>query len=199
MSSRCRRCSTRRFAVGVTLFIACAAAAWSYDHALFITELTGTEPPLAYVVPLIPDGLIVLCSAALYDGAQDNVRPFWAMAGLILGIGVTVVLNVAAGWHNGVGARWMNALAPVALVIAIEILIGIFRRGREHKCETRLSKSEQRELPPVQDALAALLGPYSQQELADALEVSRSHVQRNWPRFEPEMAAAAQNGNGSHG
>jgi hypothetical protein len=194
--SRCRRCSTRRFAAGVTLFIALAAAALSYDHALIVARLVHTERWLAFVVPLLPDGMIVLCSAALYDGALDNVRPFWAMAGLGLGIGVTVLLNVAAGWQYGAGARWLNALPPVALVISIEVLIGIFRRGRDHVCAVVTLTAEQGPLPPVHDALAALADSYSQVELANAISVSRAHLQRHWPRAE-QSAAALLNGNGS--
>lgn len=186
--------------MGVTLFIALAAAALSYDHALDVAEATGTEPPAAYLVPLLADGLIVLSSAGLYEAAQSrSPRPGWATLGLVLGVGVTLVLNVAAGWHHGWGGRLLNALAPVALIVAIEVLIGIFRRGRNlsetYVSDTSDVESGPAEPVPVHDALARLTLDYSQRELAAALDLPRSTVQRKWPR----LATAAVNGDGNHG
>ena len=121
--------ATRTFAVAVTLFIALAAAALSYDHALIVAEEVGTEPPLA-------------------------------------------------------------------LIVAIEVLIGIFRRGRSTVLQDSGRAvepgSEPPEAPPVQVALARLTADYSQRELAAALSISRSHLQRHWPR--PDQAA--MNGSG---
>jgi hypothetical protein len=194
--------ATRRFAVAVTLFIAVAAAALSYDHALSVAERVGTEPPLAYLVPLLPDGLIVLAFASMQDAAQGRApRPGWATLGLALGIAVTLVLNVASGWHHGWGGRLLNALAPVALVVAIEVLVGMLRRGRTAK-EIAVTSDlddggEPVEPVPVHDALARLTQDYSQRELAAALNISRSHLQRHWPR--PELAGVSLNGDGSHG
>lgn len=174
--------ATRRFAVAVTLFIAFAAAALSYDHALIVARLVGTEPPLAYLVPLLPDGLIVLSSTALYEAAQAHaVRPGWATGGLVLGIGVTLVLNVASGWPHGWGGRLLNALPPLALIVAIEVLIGIFRRVR---AEAQGAVTEPGPKPPVHLALARIREDYSQRQLADALGLNPTHVQRKWPRLE---------------
>lgn len=176
--------ATRRFAVAMTLFIAAAAAVLSYDHALIVSTRVGTPVPMAYLVPLLPDGLIVLSSTALYEAAQaKSGRPGWASGGLVLGVGVTLVLNVASGWPHGWGGRLLNALPPLALIVAIEVLIGIFRRAR---AAAAVSEPEQGPKPPAHVALASLLDDYSQQQLADALGLNRNHVQRHWPR--PEQA-----------
>lgn len=185
--------ATRRFAVAVTLFIALAAAALSYDHALIVSRRVGTEPPFAYLVPLLPDGLIVLAFAAMQDAAQARApRPAWATLGLSLGVVVTLVLNVASGWHHGWGGRLLNALPPVALLVAIEVLVGILRRGREAVNRTLIpdgaGDGEPAEPVPVHVALARLGEEYGQRQLAAAVGVSRAHVQRHWPR--PDKAGA---------
>ena len=193
--------ATRRFAVAVTLFIALAAAALSYDHALIVARLVGTEGRWAYLVPLLPDGLIVLAFSSMYDATQCKApRPGWATVGLGLGIAVTLVLNVASGWRHGDGGRLLNALPPLALLVAIEVLVGVFRRGRDLS-ETYVSGGESSdgepvELVPVQVALARLSTEYSQRELAAAIGVPRTTVQRNWPR--PDQAMAVMNGDGPH-
>lgn len=188
--------ATRRFAVAVTLFIALAAAALSYDHALIVARLVGTEGRWAYLVPLLPDGLIVLAFSSMQDAAQArSPRPGWATVGLGLGVAVTLVLNVSSGWHHGWGGRLLNALPPLALLVAIEVLVGVLRRGQIDSAVRRdglnpsiAHEDEPVEPVPVQVALARLTADYSQRELAAALSVSRSHLQRHWPR--PDQAAA---------
>jgi hypothetical protein len=195
--------ATRRFAVAVTLFIALAAAGLSYDHALIVAKLVGTEPPWAYLVPLLPDGLIVLAFSSMQDAAQAKApRPVWATLGLSLGVAVTLILNVASGWHHGAGGRLLNALPPVALLVAVEVLVGILRRGRDapeaYLSGTYPGAGEPAEEVPVHAALARIGQDYSQRELAAALSISRSHLQRHWPRPEQIEQAAALNGDGPH-
>ena len=184
--------ATRRFAVAVTLFIALAAAALSYDHAYIVARLVGTGPLMGLLVPLLPDGLIVLAFSSMQDAAQAKApRPGWATLGLGLGVGVTLVLNVASGWRHGDGGRLLNALPPLALLVAVEVLVGILRRGRAYQdtdhAGDQADQDEPAETPPVQVALARLTADYSQRELAAALSVPRTHVQRHWPR--PDQVA----------
>lgn len=177
------RLTSRQFAVGAALFLGAAMAVLSYDHALIVAREVGTQPRLAYVVPLLPDGMFVLSSAALYDAAQGAmVRSRWAMAGLALGGGVTLAMNIASGWPHGWGGCLVNAMPPVFLIVAIEILIGIFRRG------SRASDVPTAEPPPLEVALAGLVDTYSQRSVAAALDVPR-------PRLAKLLATV--NGNGS--
>lgn len=212
------------FAVAVTLFIALAAGALSYDHALAVSTAVGTRPPLAYLVPLLPDGLIVLSTVAMYHAAQIGVRrPAWAMAGLVVGVGVTLVMNVAAGWPEGIGGRAVYALPPVVLVIALEILIWIFRTARAVGAavanDGANGQSEPLEPLSMDEALAQLLETGSRRGLADALGVPKSRVdtwaartakvadpvapdgdEAEWSEaaWDPR-AAAALNGSATHG
>lgn len=50
---------------------------------------------------------------------------------LVFGIGATLAMNVAAGWHHGSASALVAALPPVALVLSLETLIALVRRSRE--------------------------------------------------------------------
>jgi 4-hydroxybenzoate polyprenyltransferase len=182
--------SSRGFAVGAALFLGAAMAVLSYDHGLITAERTGTEPPFAYVVPLLADGMFVLSTAALYDAAKGTAtkrdpakslsqmsasRPRWAIIGLLLGGGVTVAMNLYAGWPHGWGGRLVYTMPPVFLVVAIEILVGVFRRPAIGDDSSPIDEDEP---PPLEVALADLAVTYSQRQLAEALDIPRARLQR---------------------
>lgn len=123
--------ATRIRAGAVMAVIAAFAAVLSYNHALMVAREVGNHGRLAYLVPLLPDGLIVLSSLDLYEAARARApRPRWATFGLGLGVAVTLVMNAAAGWRDGPGGVLVAVLAPVSFIVALEILIGLVRRGR---------------------------------------------------------------------
>lgn len=120
-----------RTGVVITSLIGAAAAIYSYNDALFVVREAGTTGRLAYLVPLFADGLIALCSTALYAAAQAKVsRPWWATGGLVFGIVVTVVMNVSAGVARSTADALVDALAPIVFLIALEVLVWFFRTAR---------------------------------------------------------------------
>jgi hypothetical protein len=171
--------ATRRTAVLVVAGIAAAAAVVSYSHALQVVRWSGTTNWLAFVVPLLPDGLILLSSLALYEAAQARAaRPRWATVGLVLGCGVTVVMNVAAGWPHRPGGALVNALAPVVLVLALEILASILRRGRPAPDGPLRAECDHQPALNLDDAIRAAAPFLPQRQLADAFRVSKTTVAR---------------------
>jgi Protein of unknown function (DUF2637) len=174
-----RHPSSRQFAVGAALFLGAAMAALSYDHGLITAEKTGTGPPFAYLVPLLADGMFVLSTAALYDAAKGSGTtvklPRWAILGLVLGGGVTVAMNLYAGWSHGLGGRLVYSAPPVFLVVAVEILVGVFRRP---PVMADRPQPDQGEPPPLEVALARLAEDYGQRQLAGALDIPRTRLQR---------------------
>jgi hypothetical protein len=125
---------TLHTAVGITSAIGLATAVVSYSHALYVVRDVGNAGPIAYLVPLFADGLILLSSTALYAAAQARVkRSLWATAGLIIGVAVTIVMNVAAGAavpRARVGGALVAALAPLVFLVSLEVLVWLFRLGR---------------------------------------------------------------------
>ncbi len=112
--------------------LAAIAFVVSYLHGLEVVQAAGSTGPVAYMVPLVADLLIIGSSRALLDAAnKDERRPWLAALSLVASIAVTVAMNVAAGVRHGLGGALVSVLAPLAFVAAYEILLGRIRRARK--------------------------------------------------------------------
>lgn len=122
-----------RLIAGLALFaLAAITAIVSYLHALAVVRAVGNTGAMAYLVPFVADLMIVSASMALLDAARNSTaKPALAIVSLVFGIGATLAMNVAAGWHHGSAGALVAALPPVALVLSLETLIGLVRRSRE--------------------------------------------------------------------
>jgi hypothetical protein len=176
-----------------TAFLATAAAAISYLDGLYLVHLAGAHGPAAYLYPLLPDGLIVVSFESTHDARQcGHSRPGWATAGLALGAVLTVGMNVAAGAGVKVPLALVDGVVPVVFFVALEILIGMIRRGRGSLSPMVTgdapATSSQPEPPApltTEQALAALLDSASQRALHELLGVPRSRVQAWAARVAP--------------
>lgn len=126
-----------RFLGGASLMLLAAiTAVISYQHGLQVVHAAGTTGRVAYLVPLVADLMIFASSLALLEAAQHNAdRPGLAVTSLIFGIVATVAMNVAAGLRHGMAGALVSALAPVALVLSYETLMGMVRRARQRAAE----------------------------------------------------------------
>lgn len=159
----------------------------SYTDGLYLIRYAGADGWSAYLYPLLPDGLILICSVRLYEAAPE--RPRWAMAGVIIGIVLTLAMNVGAGvLHN-----WMYALAdgvvPVIFFVALEVLRGAVRRREAASvpaadtAAAALPGPERTEPEPAEPRvpeaiLLDLIKSGTRQEIGDLIGVSKSRVQR---------------------
>src|SRR5438034_4617381 len=104
--------------------LAAVAAVISYNDGLFLIRDAGVLGRLAYLYPLLPDGLIVISSLSLYEAAVTAApRPRWAMVGIGLGAVLTVAMNVGAGVSVSPLAAVWDGCVPVVFFVALEILI----------------------------------------------------------------------------
>jgi len=186
---------------------AAAAAVISYNDGLFLVRLAGTSGRLAYLYPLLPDGLIVISWTSLYEAGLTGIpRPAWATTGLILGACLTVSMNVAAGvLHNQLDAL-VDGVVPVVFFVALEILMGLIKRGRGSAPpppSPAASGQDETAEPPdpmtTQEALRALLASTTRRGLAEALGVPKGRVEA-WVRDgarTPGTAPAEPSLNGS--
>jgi hypothetical protein len=117
----------RATGIAVTSLIAIGTAIVSYEHALDVVRLVGNTGRIAYLIPLFADGLIFLCSTALFAAAQAGLVCLWAWIGLVIGIAVTVTMNVTAGLPGGLGGALIGALTPVVLLISLAVLEWLMR------------------------------------------------------------------------
>lgn len=165
------------------------AAVISYNDGLYLIRFMGAAGQTAYLYPTLPDGLILISSIRLYRAAP--LRPGWAMAGVVLGIGLTLAMNVGAGILHD----WMYALAdacvPVVFFVALEILRGSVRRGRggptSHSAPAASTAPgpEPGEAGPLTPATAfvAMVESGTRQEVADLIGISKSKVNRLYWRL----------------
>jgi hypothetical protein len=131
MSSDKRTRRTRRIAGVIMIGLAGVAAVISYQDGLFLIRYAGAEGWVVYLYPLLPDGLIVVSWASLFEAAATKAkRPKWAMVGLILGAGLTVAMNVAAGAAVSPLLALADGCVPVVFFVALEVLIGLIRRAQ---------------------------------------------------------------------
>jgi hypothetical protein len=165
--------------------IAAVGAVISYLDGLYLVHLAGATGHAAYLYPLLPDGLIVISTESMYDAAQSGQsRPRWATTGIVLGAVLTVAMNVAAGAGIKVPLALVDGVVPVVFFVALEILIGLIRRGRggafpsadPGAAPATPSQPEPPEPVTTDQALAVLLETASQRSLADMLGVPRSRV-----------------------
>src|SRR5215469_4452742 len=113
------------------LFIAAIAAVISYNDGLFVARLAGNHDHQAYLYPLLPDGLIVVCLLALLEAARAQLpRSRWAMGGLLLGAVLTLSMNVYAGLAHSVLDAVIDGFVPVIFFVACEVVLWHVRRGR---------------------------------------------------------------------
>jgi hypothetical protein len=145
---------------------------------------------VAYLVPFLADLVILGASAALLDASrQDQSRPPLAMVALVAGIGVTLAMNVAAGWGNGPAGALVAGWPAVAFILALESLAGILRRGRGALSPIAPgvppATSSRPQPLSTKAALAALLDSASQRQLAELLGVPRSRIKAWTGRLDP--------------
>lgn len=211
----------RRAALTITALIAGGAAYVSYTHGLYVAHWVGNTGAAAFVVAALPDGLIAISTVSLYQAAQETGRrPPWAIVGLCLGIALTIVMNVAAGTRHNWGGALVAAMVPVVLLLALEILTGVVRRGRDGVRQRPGAYVVPAALAPVapaplagatgsqpprawlDEAILTLRAGLSERETAAALGISRNRVsaaeatpapEAPEPAPEPSLNGAAAN------
>lgn len=193
MSGRTR---TRLALAGLTsAALAAITGVISYRHGLDVVRMVGNRGLVAYLVPLVPDLMIITSSLTLMEAsALREQRPAMAMVALVAGIGWTVAVNIAAGWRGGPGGALIAAGIPLAFVLTFETLLWLIRRGRGGVLAATVPATSSQEEPPepptTREALAQLLATGSRRGLADALGVPPSRIE-TWKRQVAEPVAEA--------
>jgi hypothetical protein len=117
---------------GSALVVAGVAAYMSYRHQRVFALRGGADEVSAGLWPLSVDGLLVLSTVGLLRSRRDVSRRIQSAAWLsfLLGVVVSLAANIAVapslGWQPVLVAGW----PPVALLLAVELLVhGARRQG----------------------------------------------------------------------
>jgi len=95
-------------------------------HSRSSGRSVGNTGLVAYLIPCVADVMIVSASMTLLEAARNSAaKPALAVVSLVFGIGATLAVNVAAGWHHGSAGALVAALPAAALVLSLENANGI--------------------------------------------------------------------------
>lgn len=116
----------RVLAVASVALVALVAAVVSYAHMYELAERSG-EAWRAWLFPLSVDGMLLAATLAIVDRRRAGLPAGWVpWAGLVLGIGASLIANVAAA-EPTLTAQAVAAWPPLALAISIETLVIVLR------------------------------------------------------------------------
>jgi len=173
----------RRLAAASAAALSAITGIVSYEHGLAVVRAVGNSGLVAYLVPLVPDLMIVTSSLTLMEAAAIRARrPLVAALSLVAGIGWTVAMNVAAGWHDGPGGALIAGAIPVAFVATFESFLWLWRLGR-HPGAVGQGEAGCDHLPPLSldAAIRAASGHLPKRQIAAAFETSRARVAKVLP------------------
>src|SRR5690606_29074998 len=108
------------------------AAVVSYRHAFDVVTDHGEPRATAALVPLCVDGLVYAAGMVHLNSARRGEKAgALAWLALGLGIGATIAVNALHGIEAGPVGAVVAAWPAVTLVLVVELLMGMIRRGRD--------------------------------------------------------------------
>lgn len=118
----------RRTGVVAVASVAAVAAVVSFDHMRHLAELAGEEWK-SWLLPFSVDGMLVSASLVMLTRKRAGQPVGWlAWLGLVLGLAVSLVANVAAA-HPSLVGRLVAAWPPIALGLSYELLLSLVRQA----------------------------------------------------------------------
>lgn len=123
--------SRRVIAVVTLLALSGITGAVSYLHGLDVVRSVGNAGVIAFLIPVIPDLMIIAASMSLLEASANGLRRSpAAIAALVVGIGWTIAANVVAGTYGGVGGALIAGGVPVGFLLTLETLLWLVRHSR---------------------------------------------------------------------
>jgi len=116
----------------VVTAVASFAAVVSYSHIYDLGRVHGQAGTAARLLPLSVDGLILAASLVmLHEARNRRPAPPLARFALWLGIAATLGANAAYGAPSGPLGVIVSTWPAVSFVLAVEVALGLVRRGRQ--------------------------------------------------------------------
>lgn len=111
--------------------LAIAAAVLSYSGLRDAALRADIDPNLAWIFPLVIDGLTFVGSVGVVYAVLTRTSPWYPWFLTLLGVGVSTTGNVAVSPDDWV-SRMVHAAPPVVLALALEALLRVYR-ARAHR------------------------------------------------------------------
>lgn len=138
-----------------TALVALGAAYTSYRHGRDFAARFGADPTTAAIWPLIVDGLLTTATVELWRSGRGG-GSWSAWLAFLFGVVLSLCGNIAAAPELSVFAVTVAACPPLALLLAMELLIRAVRRHStdavfETDDETAESDTETGEISETDD------------------------------------------------
>lgn len=138
----------RRIASSTVVAIAIAAAVLSFTGLRQLALTAGFAPELAWLFPLIVDGLTLIGSLGVVHATLTGMRVWFPWTLTLTGVGLSVWGNIAAA-DPAVLSRLVHAVPPVVLALSLEALLRTYRYRLTHTDPAQGSAPESHE--PAQE------------------------------------------------
>jgi hypothetical protein len=118
----------RRITIATVLMLAAAAAVMSFAGLRELAINAGYSPELAWLLPVIIDGLVVTGSLGVVAASLVGIRTWYPWMLTWVGVIASVVGNVAVAEDDFL-SRAVHATPPLTFALAVEGLVRIYRVG----------------------------------------------------------------------
>lgn len=121
----------RRISVATVLVLAVSAAVLSFAGLRELALQAGFPPELAWMFPIIVDGLVLAGSLGVISAALAGVRTiyFWFLT--LLGVFISIVGNVASA-SDDLLSQSVHAAPPLIFALSVEGLLKVYRHAVTH-------------------------------------------------------------------
>lgn len=149
----------------------------SYLDGVWVVSDVGWKPPIAYLLPFVPDLMIAAALLAMLHAAKTgNGWPWQSMISLSIGVVATIIMNVTAGLHHGPGGALLSGLMPVAFILAFEQLLVMYRNAQRVSLTAEPAQCGHKVAVTRDEAILAAVTVMSQRAAATAFGVSHGYV-----------------------
>lgn len=126
----------RRISVATVMVLAICAAVLSFSGLRLLALQAGFPPELAWMFPLIVDGLVLAGSLGVISAALARVRTtyFWFLT--LLGVFISVVGNVASAPQDLL-SQSVHAAPPLIFALSVEGLLKVYRHAVTRSAEVK--------------------------------------------------------------
>lgn len=144
----------RRIASTTVVGIAIAAAVLSFTGLRQLALTAGFSPALAWLFPLIVDGLTLIGSLGVVHATLTGMRAWYPWTLTLTGVGLSVWGNITAA-DPSIVSRLVHAIPPVVLALSLEALLRAYRyRLQVGQREATATSTDSTNHPGAEDAHA---------------------------------------------
>lgn len=177
------------------LTLAVSAAILSFSGLQKLAVVSGFDPSIAWLLPVIVDGMVLTGSLGVIAAGLVGLRTWYEWMLTILGVGISVAGNIASAPDN-LTAQLVHAIAPVTFALSIEGMLRIYRASAAAQAQREATQAAADERKAEREARAAERAAQRQAQIAKTPAPSAPVVTTTAPQ-RPAPSAGQGTGEGT--